>query len=184
MIVDGFRVKYLVKENALHLKSGLEDKYKVTTEWEVKLHIGIALKWGYEKVTVQISMPGYVRTALHSFQRKKTKRPQDSPYSWTQPIYEKNNQMIPEKAPAKKMDDNNQKILQKIVGNFIYYTRAVDPTIIMALNSLAEVQNTLTIETAKQVTQFLTYSAKYADAVTEYRRRIMVICIYLDASYI
>ena len=37
-------VKYLGKEHSLNLKAALEDKYKVTTYWEGKLYIGIALK--------------------------------------------------------------------------------------------------------------------------------------------
>ena len=46
------------------------DKYKVTTYWEGKLYIGIALNWEYEKGTVQLSMIIFVRVALHSFQKK------------------------------------------------------------------------------------------------------------------
>ena len=49
----------------LHLKAALEDTYKVTTKWEGKLYIGIALKWEYEKETVELTIPGYVCTALH-----------------------------------------------------------------------------------------------------------------------
>ena len=75
LVVDDFGVKYLGKEHTLNLKSALEDKYKVTTDWEGKLYIGIVLKWDYEKGTVQLSMPGNVRAALHSFQHKKIKRP-------------------------------------------------------------------------------------------------------------
>ena len=33
LVVDYFGVKYSVKDHALYLKSALEDKYKVTTEW-------------------------------------------------------------------------------------------------------------------------------------------------------
>ena len=66
-MVDNFGVKCPGKDHALHLKAALETKYKVTTDWEVKLYIGIALKWDYEKVTFQLSMPGYVRAALHAF---------------------------------------------------------------------------------------------------------------------
>ena len=65
MVVDDFWVKYSGKEHSLHLKSALEDKYKVTTDWEGKLYIGISLNWYYEKVTVQISMPSYVHAALY-----------------------------------------------------------------------------------------------------------------------
>ena len=68
LVVDNCGVKYSIKEHALHLKSSLEIKYKVTTDWEGKFYIGIALKCDHEKGTVQLSVPGYLCTALHSFQ--------------------------------------------------------------------------------------------------------------------
>ena len=89
LVVNDFQVKYSEKENTLHLKKTLEDKYKVTTYWEGKMFIGIALKWEYEKFTVQISISGYICVAQHYFQHKKNKITHDSPYPWTQPIYEK-----------------------------------------------------------------------------------------------
>ena len=55
---------------------------------------------------------------------------------------------------------------------------------LMVLKSLAVVQTNPTIETAKQITKFLNYSATNPDAVTEYRRSGMILRIYLDASYI
>ena len=78
LVFDNFSVKYSGKEHALHLKASLK-KYKVTTDRGGKLYIGIALKWDYEKGTVQLSMPDYVRAALHAFQHDKPKRLQDSP---------------------------------------------------------------------------------------------------------
>ena len=112
-----------------------------------KLYIGIALKWDYEKGTVQLSMPGYVRTALHDLQHEKPKRSQESPYTWKQPVYGKNNQMLLEIAPAEELDKYNQKILQKIVGNFLYYARALDATMLIFLRYLAAVQTKPTTET-------------------------------------
>ena len=123
------------------------------------------MKWDYEKGTIQLSMPGYVGAALHDFQHEKLKLPQDSPYPWTQPIYKKNNPMLSEKEPAEELDENNHKRLQKTVGKFLYYARAIYPTSLMALNSLAAVQKKLTIETAKQITQFLNYSATHPEAI-------------------
>ena len=67
MVVDEFGIKYSGKDCALHLKAALGGKYKVTTDWEGRLYIGIALKWDYEKGTVQLSIPGYVCAALHVF---------------------------------------------------------------------------------------------------------------------
>ena len=51
-IVNGFGVKYSAEENALHLQAELKTKYRVTTDWQEKLYIGIEIKWDREKVTV------------------------------------------------------------------------------------------------------------------------------------
>ena len=53
---------------------------------------------------------------------------------------------------------------------------------LMSLDSLAEVQTKPTIETAKQITQFLNYSTTHSDTVIEYRRIGMILNIYSDAS--
>ena len=130
------------------------------------MYIGIALKWNHEKVTVQLSMPGYVRAALHAFQHKKPKQPQDSPYPPTQTFYVKNNQMISEKEPAEELDKNNQKRIQKIAGKLLYYARAIYPTMLMAINYLEAVHTNPIIKSAKQITHFLNYSTSHLDAIT------------------
>ena len=43
-----------------------------------------------------------------------------------------------------------KKRLQKIVGKFLYYARAIEPTMLMALNPLAAVQKNPKIEPAKK----------------------------------
>ena len=106
MVVDDIVVKYSRKENALHLKLVLEDKCKFTTYWQGKLYIWVALKWEYEKGTVQISVLIYVGAA-HSFQHEK-KRPQFSPYPWNQHIYGKNNHILNEKKQYEELDKNNK----------------------------------------------------------------------------
>ena len=58
------------------------------------MYIGILLQWYYEKDRVQISVPGYVHTSFHSFQHKKSKGSQDSPYPWNQHIDQKDNQIM------------------------------------------------------------------------------------------
>ena len=74
--------------------------------------------------------------------------------------------MLLEKARAEELDENNQKIIHKIVVNFLYYARAIDPTMLMALNLMAEVQAKPTTKTEKQIIQFLNFSATHPDEVT------------------
>ena len=73
------------------------------------MSINIALNQDYDKATVQLSILGYVRAAIHLLQHDKPKRLQDSPYPWTQPFYENINQMLSDKEPAEELDENNQK---------------------------------------------------------------------------
>ena len=85
--------------------------------------------------------------------------------------------MLSEKSLAEELDENDKKILQKFLGKFLYYARAIYPTMLMAINSLAAVQTNPTIETAKK-TQFLNYSATHPDAVIERRKSGMIVHIY------
>ena len=88
MIFFGGGGGYLVKDNALHLKAALEE-YTVTIDWEEKLYIRIALKWDYEKVTFQLSMPDYVLAVLQSFQHNNKKYPKTHHSSGHNPSMEK-----------------------------------------------------------------------------------------------
>ena len=82
------------------------------------------------------------------------------------------------------MDEKNKKRLQKIVGKFLYYAKAIDTTMLMDLKSFAAVHTKPTIETAKQITPFLNYSATHPEAITGYRKSGMILHIYSGASYI
>ena len=73
LAVNNFVMEYAEKEYALHFKEVLETKYKVSTDWEDKPYAIIYLTWDYDKGTVQLDIPGYVRTLLHSFQHENKK---------------------------------------------------------------------------------------------------------------
>eukprot|EP00978_Attheya_sp_CCMP212_P028927 scaffold101117_cov42-Attheya_sp.AAC.1 len=138
LAVDDFGVKYQGKEHTLlHLIAALESTYKITRDWTGSLYTGITLKWDYTKRSVKFDMPGYVEAALHKFQHADPSRPQDSPYPWVAPRFGENSQEmpIPQTYPLLAQPQQNQ--LQQIVGTFLYYARAVNNTMLMALNSLA-----------------------------------------------
>ena len=54
------------------------------------------------------------------------------------PFMEK--KMLPEKAPAEEFYEDNQKRINNIFGKSLYYDRAINPKMLMALNTLAEVK--------------------------------------------
>jgi hypothetical protein len=79
LVVDDFGVKYVGKENALHLKHVLEEHYQLTCDWDGCRYIGITLNWDYQRRLVHLSMPGYVKKALKLFHHQ-LKCTQDAPY--------------------------------------------------------------------------------------------------------
>ena len=70
LVVDDFAIKYTSLDNAQHLLHVLKEKYTISEYWEAKLYIGISLKWDYSKLTVDLSMSGYVTAALQRFRNQ------------------------------------------------------------------------------------------------------------------
>ena len=70
LVVENFGVKYVGKEHANHLIPAIREFYPVAEDWNGILYWGIKLKWDYQKWTFDSSMPKYVATSLHKYQRK------------------------------------------------------------------------------------------------------------------
>eukprot|EP00957_Ditylum_brightwellii_P001513 117864-Ditylum_brightwellii.AAC.1 len=67
LVVDDFGIKYTNEEDVHHLLSALKDLYKVSIDWIGALFCDIHLEWDYDTRTVDLSMPGYIKAALHKY---------------------------------------------------------------------------------------------------------------------
>ena len=162
LVVNNFCIKYTDKLDAEHLLSTLRTMYTAATDWTGSLYCGLTIKWKYEKKHVNISMPGYVAAALHKF-----------------------------KHPAPNADDTTDKlapsavtIIQQIIGTLLYYSLAVDPTMLVALGTIAATQANANKATAEAVVHLLNYAATHPDAVIRYHASGMVLYIHSDGSYL
>ena len=90
---------------------------------------------------------------------------QDSPYPWTQPIHEKKSDAIRE-ITSGIIGLKESKTTPEKCWKFLYYDKAIYPTMLMALKKMAVVQTNPTTKTAKRITQFLNYSATHPGTVT------------------
>jgi hypothetical protein len=66
----------------------------------------------------------------------------------------------------------------------LYYTRAVDPTVLMPLNDIPTEQAKATEKTQAATNQLLDYLATHPDATIRYHASDMVLHIHIDASYL
>jgi hypothetical protein len=184
LVVDDFGIKYVGREHANHLLRCLERHYQVSTDWEGKRYCGITLTWDYKHGHVDLSMPGYVTDALHQFQHSKPTRATDAPSPWTAPTYGVKVQMTKPADTTDAMTHQQTRHLQTVVGKFLYYQRAVDPTMQHALSTLATQQTTGTQQTMNHLVYFLNYCASHPDAKLRYSRSDMILYCESDAAYL
>jgi hypothetical protein len=76
------------------------------------------------------------------------------------------------------------KHVQQIVGSILYYPRAVDMTVLMALSLIAVKQTNATEETMDQCIQLLDYLSGHSNTKVLFHASDMVLNIHLDALYL
>ena len=164
LVVDDFGVKYVNKKNADHFVAALKVKYKIPEDWTGSLYCGIDLRWDYTNRTLDLVMPGYIRTQLQRYKHKKPTRLQHSPHPVALRRYGKSAQhpIPPDETPYAVPDGILR--VQQIVGSILYYARAVDLTALTALTALGSEQAKATTHTLKNTKQLLDYLATHPNA--------------------
>jgi len=183
LAVDDFGVKHFSKADAEHLFNALRDKYTITTDWTGSTYLGLTLAWNYAQRWVDVSMPDYVPNALARLGHKKPKIPQHAPHQWSTPVYGRKIQLAHEDLTP-LLDKLGIKRVQQISGIFLYYGRAVDQTIIVALNEISNSQACPTEQTARACNMLLDYLATHPDATIRYYASDMILCVISDAAYL
>ena len=85
-------------------------------------------------------MPKYVHKALEKLNHIPPSTTQNAPHKWVPITFGNNPQQIADVDTSPFLNDKEIKTIQRIVGTFIYYSRAVDNTIHPALNDIASNQ--------------------------------------------
>jgi len=82
------------------------------------------------------------------------------------------------------LDATQVKLLQRVVGKFLYYSRAADPTMGHILSILASSQSGGQQSTMDALVHFLDYCATHPDAKLRYVCSDMILHVESDASYL
>jgi hypothetical protein len=158
--------------------------YDIVEDWAGDLYCGINLEWNYAKQWVDIAMPTYAIKNLTQYIHPAPLKLQHCPYTPNPFIYGKDNQATTSSKTSPLLDAAGKKRIQQIVGSFLYYARAVDPAILMALSAIAIQQSAPTEETLAHVNQFLDYIWTHPDAKICYRASNMILNVHSNASYL
>ena len=183
-MVDDFGVKYVGKEHADHLVSAIDEHYDYTTDWEGKRYLGLTFDWDYDARKVHLSMPEYIPNAIKRFRHERPRKRQDQPHAHTPPSYGATQQFAKQESEEPELEADDKTFIQQVLGTFLYYARAVDSTMLVALSSIASEQAKPTATTMKKIKQFLDYASTQEEAVLTYHASDMILAIHSDASYL
>ena len=129
-------------------------------------------------------MPKYLQTSLHKFQHPAPKLPQHAPHSWVKPTYGAHVQYALDNDSSPLLPSKTINLVQQIVGTLLYYSIAVNPTMLTALGSITAQQAKVTEKTYDNTLWLLNYAATHPNSKIRYTASDMILHIHSDASYL
>ena len=186
LCVDDFGIKYFSKEDVEHLENALKPQYQAKIDWKGEDFLGFNLKWDYTNMHVTLSMNNYVKNALIKLQHKVKKIPQYSPHEyhairWTA----KGTQQYAQKEDTSQLlSPKETKYVQSVVGTFLYYARAIDCTMLPALNQIGAQQAQPTQKTLEKIQRILDYAYTHQNTSLRFHASQMQLTVDSDAAFL
>lgn len=143
----------------------------------------INIKWDYTKQTCCETMKNYISDLLNKYNHltpKNTVCPACPP----QIIYSTKEQLLPEADMSPRLNPEDVKHIQGIIGSLLYYAHVVNNKLLATLSMISSQQTTAIVNTAKAVTQLLNYVAICLNDGITYRASNMVLAAHSDASFL
>lgn len=185
LVVDDFGIKYFRKQDVDHLHTVLTKLYPVKVDYNATEYLGFKINFNDAKRTVTLSMPGYVSKLLERHadiipQRARSTPEDYQPVNYGNPDNQKD--PLPENSPLLTAKDIKR--LQSIIGSLLYYARAVDPTILHAVNHAASLQSHPTAAVFDRAKRILQYLKMHPNHRLTYQACDMILYGMSDASYL
>ena len=114
-------------------------------------------------------MLNYVINALERFQHPTITLLQHSTHKWILPMYGATVQYSTNTTTTPKLDKHSITRVQSISGSFIYISRAVNPTMIAALNEISAKQDPPTTSTIKKTKMLMDCKSTQPDAIIRFQ---------------
>jgi hypothetical protein len=129
-------------------------------------------------------MPRYIDNLLIKFKHPRPCKPRLSPYACLPISYGAKTHITLERDTSELLDDSRKHQIQEIVGSLLYYARAVNNKLLVALSAIAARQAKATVATEQAVHLLLDYVATYPNDSIVYPTSNMILCAHSDASFL
>lgn len=183
LVVDDFAIKWKHEADLGHLLAALRTVYPLTVDLIGTRYLGMSIDYNRDARTLSISMPNYVTKALNQFDAHDFPLAY-SPLLYTPPHYgsSKQQRAIPEDSSPLISPDRKRRI-QQIIGTLLYYARAVDPTMLVAVNRIASQQARPTAAVEQAANRLLQYAKARPNATIVYHPSDMRLIVHSDAAH-
>eukprot|EP00804_Cyclotella_cryptica_P001892 CCRYP_007355-RA/>CCRYP_007355-RA protein AED:0.47 eAED:0.41 QI:0/-1/0/1/-1/0/1/0/271 len=127
-------------------------------------------------------MDTYISTLLLKYNHPQPFKPKRTPHKHREIIYGAKEQFLPDKDTIPPLDAADIKRIQGIVGSLLYYARAVDNKLLVALSTISSHQTVANQNTATAVHQLLDCVATYPNDGITYHASSVILAAHSDAS--
>ena len=129
-------------------------------------------------------MNGYFSKLRHRFSHTMSKVPQHSPYKAPKKVYgvAAQDTVVPD--DTAKLDDEQIKLIQRVIEVCLYYCRTVGNTILPAISAIASKQLNGTKIRMEKMIRLLDYLATRPAAKVRFHASSMILNIHSGASYL
>ena len=185
IVVDDFGISYGNDDDLAHLLSTIEGQYAITTDYPGEKYVGLNLEWDYKKRTCRVRMKDYIKKTMEQFNVVKNKRNTHTPLHVDAIQYGRKGSppgLAADDSPP--LDAAGKLRIQKIVGKLLFYARAIDSTLLVALGRLSAQQATPTESTNADAAHILQYCCCHQDVSIMYHASDMKLIVTSDASYL
>jgi hypothetical protein len=180
VVVDDFGIIHANEIARDNLFRVLRLQYTMTMDLTGSKYLGIDIFHNVKNNTVTLSMPGYVQNALTRFGVTLNPEGTHSPLTYHPVVHGPQVEQV-DTSPA--ISAEKVKRIQQIIGVFLYYARAVDESMLCALNKLASRQTHPSEELETDVNRFLQYAATYPNGKLTFWPSDLKLFVHSDASY-
>ena len=131
-------------------------------------------------------MPGYIEHVLDKLAYTAKVYPQFSPHQFINVKWTRKNerQYAQQEDTSELLNAEDTRYIQSAVGSLLYYARALDSTMLPALNQIGTQQSAPTVNTRKAVNQLLDYANTYKHTKVRFHASDMKLEIDSDAAYL
>ncbi len=182
--MDDFGVEYMGVKHFDYLLNLLKKFHGVQFNMAGDKLAGILIQWDYSCKRCRLSMLGYIDNLLLKFKHPHPTKPRLSPHTCLPISYGAKTQLTPESDTSALLDDKCKHRIQEIVGSLLYYARAVDKKLLVALSAIAARQAQATVATEFVVNLLLDYVATYPNDGIIYRASDMILCAHSNAGFL